>query len=194
MIESGQRFGKLTVLGSAGGRRWHVRCDCGAEKEVAGKHLRPDGSSPSGTRSCGCLRRGIAALDGLTAQQRWISRHPEKRRAIARTYYHKNREEVLANHRRYHDERPYLRRAWRYRIAPEVLARLEAEHDGKCGACGRAPTGTGRTAKLCIDHDHATGKVRGLLCHPCNLALGYVEDDVERLEALARYVRAASGA
>lgn len=57
------------------------------------------------------------------------------------------------------------------RRAPELLTeaeyktRLEAQ-GGVCAvpSCGRAP----KTRRLSVDHDHATGKVRGLLCHRCN--------------------------
>lgn len=51
-----------------------------------------------------------------------------------------------------------------------------------CAACGS-------TERIHIDHDHKTGKVRGALCSPCNLALGHVDDSPERLEALIRYLR-----
>ena len=40
---------------------------------------------------------------------------------------------------------------------------------GKCAICNT----DGR--ELCVDHDHTTGKVRGLLCHRCNFALGYLD-------------------
>ena len=63
---TGQRFGKLTVLGRAGTYKWpsedfpefqsptwHCRCDCGKETIVIGNNLRSGGS-----RSCGCTRRG----------------------------------------------------------------------------------------------------------------------------------------
>jgi len=39
-----------------------------------------------------------------------------------------------------------------------------------------------------IDHDHVTGRLRGLLCHHCNVALGHVRDDPARLLALATYL------
>jgi hypothetical protein len=43
------------------------------------------------------------------------------------------------------------------------------------------------------DHDHVTKKVRGILCHPCNLALGNVKDNVEILQALIEYLRGTEG-
>ncbi|WP_368859394.1 endonuclease domain-containing protein [Arthrobacter humicola] len=41
---------------------------------------------------------------------------------------------------------------------------------------------------LCIDHDHGTGEARGLLCQRCNVALGNMGDDPERVRNLARYL------
>ena len=51
-----------------------------------------------------------------------------------------------------------------------------------CEVCG------GKTTKMATDHDHDTGKVRGLLCGNCNTALGLAGDSVDRLMALAAYL------
>jgi hypothetical protein len=63
------------------------------------------------------------------------------------------------------------------------------EQDNGCAICGRRDAGR-RTDRLLVDHDHVTGRVRALLCHKCNAVLGMMDDDPERLEAAARYLRA----
>jgi hypothetical protein len=44
------------------------------------------------------------------------------------------------------------------------------------------------TISLSVDHNHLTGKVRGLLCRNCNLALGLLNEDPETIQALAKYI------
>jgi hypothetical protein len=55
-----------------------------------------------------------------------------------------------------------------------------------CAICGGPPNGRGRYA---MDHDHDTGKFRGLLCSRCNAGLGYFLDNVEVLEKALNYLR-----
>lgn len=64
---------------------------------------------------------------------------------------------------------------------------LLAAQGGKCAACGATEPG-GRGRRFHVDHDHATGVIRGLLCHPCNVGLGHFGDDVDRLMAAAAYL------
>ena len=54
----------------------------------------------------------------------------------------------------------------------------------KCAVCGT----TADKAKMCIDHCHDTKKVRGLLCHGCNTALGLMKDDVQNIIRLSQYL------
>lgn len=61
-----------------------------------------------------------------------------------------------------------------YGLRPGDFEKLMAFQGGKCFICHRA---YGKTRRLCVDHDHATGKVRGLLCKSCNTIMGRLRDD-----------------
>lgn len=63
------------------------------------------------------------------------------------------------------------KRLWdRYGITEEEFHSLEVRQNDSCAICHKA-------ARLVVDHDHSTGRVRGLLCTKCNTALHYVEDE-----------------
>ena len=64
-------------------------------------------------------------------------------------------------------------------LRPGCYEDLLAQQNGVCAICGRAPT----NHKLSLDHDHETGQFRGLLCAPCNSALGKVERYLEEMHA-----------
>lgn len=68
----------------------------------------------------------------------------------------------------------------------EYEAMLASQHFG-CAGCG-APETTERTGRLHVDHDHLTGRVRGLLCSSCNHAIGKAKDNPARLRRLADYL------
>lgn len=65
---------------------------------------------------------------------------------------------------------------------------MVAAQNGVCAICLKPPT-KGNGKKLCIDHCHTTGKIRGLLCCACNSAIGNMEDSIERLESAKEYLR-----
>lgn len=75
------------------------------------------------------------------------------------------------------DELSDLPRVSRYKylygITIKDYADILIEQEGACAICGKIPEN-----RLCVDHDHNSGKVRGLLCNKCNLGLGYFGDDL----------------
>lgn len=73
----------------------------------------------------------------------------------------------------------------RYGLTKEQYEALYEAQGGVCYICQRA---TGKRKKLAVDHDHATGYVRGLLCGPCNSMLAHARDSVEFLHRAVWYL------
>jgi hypothetical protein len=73
-------------------------------------------------------------------------------------------------------------RAGRYGISLKDFRALEARQGHVCAICRRP------ARVLCIDHCHVTGRVRGLLCHKCNSALAFCDDDPRLLRAAMAYL------
>lgn len=101
-----------------------------------------------------------------------------------------------SRHREYEPEGRKAR-AWRWKLSkffgltPEDYQAIRTAQDDKCLICGqnesyREPSGL--LHRLAVDHDHTTGKVRGLLCRCCNVGLGYYQDSPERLRRAAEYL------
>lgn len=70
-----------------------------------------------------------------------------------------------------------------YGLTLPQYEKLVEDADGKCEACGEPFNGTPN-----VDHCHSTKRVRGLLCTPCNCALGYLKDDPRRILSLLKYL------
>lgn len=87
----------------------------------------------------------------------------------------------------------YMRRArlrLKYGISEEVYNQMHQDQNGCCALCGRPETKTirGVVYRLAVDHNHATGKVRALLCNACNNAIGGLQDDPGLLRKAADYI------
>ena len=75
----------------------------------------------------------------------------------------------------------------RYGVSLEDYATLLARQFGVCAICLRQ-----LAQRLCVDHCHASGKIRGLICRACNCALGLLRDDANVAIAAAAYLRKTS--
>lgn len=76
-----------------------------------------------------------------------------------------------------------------YGLTSEQVELMVAQQQGRCAICCQPPSGKRHCARLHVDHDHITGKVRSMLCSGCNKALGLVREDIGRLTAMIEYLR-----
>lgn len=78
-----------------------------------------------------------------------------------------------------YDRRSSLKR--KYGITLEQFDAMSAAQNHACAICGSQEP-------LCVDHDHETGVIRGLLCGRCNKGIGLLGDSLEGLERAVRYL------
>lgn len=74
-----------------------------------------------------------------------------------------------------------------YGVSPSQYAEMLERAGGLCEICGRVPSEVSKKGP-CVDHCHDSGKVRGILCSPCNSALGGFRDDPEVLRKAIEYL------
>ena len=79
-----------------------------------------------------------------------------------------------------------------YSITTAGYNELLESQGGKCKICGVPQnTLTGHKKNLCVDHDHNTGKIRGIICDKCNRGIGLLNDSEETLRAALSYLEQA---
>lgn len=111
----------------------------------------------------------------------------------SKAQYSRYRDRILASQRARRKANPakysalYLAsmRRRRYGISPEDFQGMLEAQAGLCAICCE-PMRPGRWTH--VDHNHETGRVRGLLCHSCNLGIGHLKEDPLRFDAASSYV------
>ena len=76
-------------------------------------------------------------------------------------------------------------------LTPEQFDSMVETQGGRCAICGTDEPG-GKKTRFSIDHDHETGKVRGLLCNNCNVGIGRLKEDPFIFESAMVYLRSAA--
>lgn len=158
---------------------------CGVEKtlEEFSKH-----------KKCKDGRQGTCVTCTAATTAAWTENNWERKQTIDREYEKRNpmRKSIsrylkksldpikLSNLER--DRNMYKR----YGITIEEYGQLFYTQEGNCKICKRSHKEFARG--LVIDHNHMTGKVRGLLCDPCNRALGYFRENIATMESAIQYV------
>jgi hypothetical protein len=121
---------------------------------------------------------------GLKNKQRLAALSPEeleKRRVVQRACTKSYRRKMGPSLQRKQDL------MFKYGITPEAFEGLKISQCGKCAICGTADP-RGKHGVFCVDHCHETGRVRGLLCQRCNVALGALGDNEASLQKVLHYV------
>lgn len=108
----------------------------------------------------------------------WVSQNQDKLKTLKTKWYQENKEKSAESSRR-----SQLRRL--YGLTPEQRDELLLAQGSRCALC-RSDTPYGKGWH--VDHDHKTGKVRGILCGHCNLMLGYARDNPSTLRAAIQYL------
>lgn len=75
-----------------------------------------------------------------------------------------------------------------YNISLEQYNEMLRSQKHKCKICQKDETEVFKQT-LYVDHNHTTGQVRGLLCHPCNAGLGHFRENQDLLDAAKQYIK-----
>lgn len=151
-------------------------------------------TSSQAARLLGCSRNTVLKIwhkaSGLCVCGRVLegggascARCKESKRAYNKRHYARNVEKM----RKYGRDN---RRRYLYGLSPLEYEDMVRSQEGVCAICKQPETRLrdGKPESLAVDHDHVTGKVRGLLCHKCNVVLGHVGESVQILETMIQYL------
>lgn len=141
-------------------------CAAGHDIDVVGEYVYPN------FRGCkACKREKSRAYSATPRGKTMRARRAERTRSLDRV-----RQMVRA-----------------YGVDQPTFEAMLDRQGGVCAICGaveKTRSTVGNVRRISIDHDHETGVVRGLLCSPCNRALGLFRDDLGNIEAARRYLQA----
>lgn len=113
-------------------------------------------------------------------QSKWRKNNLSVARASANNWHKRHPAQSTSNGRR--------QELKKYGLTPDGYEQLLLSQGGKCAVCTTdKPNGPGGRYFF-VDHDHATGKVRGLLCSNCNSILGHAKDSVQTLRRAISYL------
>lgn len=141
-----------------------------------------------------CARRGCRK-NIEPPQRKYCSRacRMKNRSGYYFDYYRQNRQHRIEYNRQRHrrigagksDHWRAVNLQRQYGLTIERYDGMLVAQGGVCAICGNPP----KKRRLCVDHDHKTGKVRGLLCFRCNYGLSWFRDKPELFDTAAGYLR-----
>lgn len=152
-------------------------------------------------KTCKVEKPAVSFYVHRTTKDRRASDCSECEKARRKAYVKANSERIreynatrLTTEQQRRRKRGEMRRWWlkQYGLTPESYEELLASQGSVCAICQLPERGvdsrTGEPRRLSVDHDHATYRVRGLLCIRCNQAIGQFADDPARLHRAIDYL------
>ena len=122
--------------------------------------------------------------------KQWQKDNPEKVSEYQKQYRKDNLEKVRGYEKQWRQNNPKHKKIFdlrkKYNLSYEGWLQMWEVQDGKCAICGNSFT---KPSDAQVDHDHRTGKIRGLLCHKCNSGMGYFNDNPQIIIKVIKYLK-----
>ena len=149
----------------------------------------------NGSKSCSVCKEFLL-LNRFFKDKSQTSGYDPRCKGCRKRHYRENKKRILKKQLKYYNKirrtRDYITTRKNRKLIKEFGITLSEyldmckAQDGKCFICQLIPRG--RRKVLFVDHDHKTGKVRGLLCYKCNMGLGYFKDSAISLRRAISYL------
>jgi hypothetical protein len=128
-------------------------------------------------------------------EKAWRERNKEHNAKRYKAYYEANKDTLRAKqkerqtaHRQNNPEHHGVAHIVKsYKVPKEIAKELYQKSGESCDSCGEIWDKEIHKRRFCVDHNHNTGKVRGILCMDCNTSLGKLKESTKKILALAAY-------
>ncbi|SEE82427.1 Recombination endonuclease VII [Arthrobacter alpinus] len=144
---------------------------CGETKPLDRFHKAPHNKTDGRQARC----KPCAHAAGKETNAKWRSKNRERARLTSNAWNAANVDKRRERHLMFN-----------FGITAEIYDAILELQNGCCAICGTLPEESYKG--LAVDHDHETGRVRGLLCQRCNMSLGLLGDSIDTLSTAISYL------
>lgn len=127
------------------------------------------------------IRQFHKSPQGKEKGREWVANNKEKIKEYKRLY---RQDEIKRERNKIYQRARWLKENFNMTVDDYMV--IYEKQNGQCAICKSDQNGSRKN--FCVDHDHETGKVRGLLCHNCNVSVGLMKDSPSLLRKAAEYL------
>lgn len=129
-------------------------------------------------------------------RKKCLLKNPNSKRESDKKYQLKNKSKLKEKAQEYYkkNSQKYIEKSLRsyYKLSIGQYDKMFKDQEERCAICNRHQENFSR--RLFVDHDHKTGRIRGLLCGPCNSGIGMLGDNIEILQGAIDYLNKSNNA